>query len=289
MGGQNAVLPCEYFVTDWLDEEIDDYFLSAAKYSAQEKIKLFVDMLLALEALHSYEVFHRDLKADNLRACQKAVRRVVVAIDMGAAARFESGCIQSHYGAPVGAIGYAAPESTCGMAANRLLAPATDYFALGCLLYELFNADYFYHVTRYLNANFDVRLTAMQSEVLGISGDQAQVDAWKRTLAKFSAGVIEVPIDGIGSTVPRGVAGILNEVLAVLTNIDYRKRYSCGKWVRAKLGSALKVIENEALYQRQLSLSRERRRKKILAIAAKRDRLVNFLESRGGNGNSQVT
>lgn len=157
---------CEYFVVDWIDEEIDSYFLTAT-HSAREKLGLFLDMVLAVEALHSRSVFHRDLKADNMRAFQRALRRIVVAIDLGTAAKFDSGGIQATYGHSAGAPWYAAPEALCGLAGNRSIAPYTDYYALGCLLFELFNPDYFFRAAeRYWRETASQALVVFRFELL---------------------------------------------------------------------------------------------------------------------------
>lgn len=284
--GKTLSIPCEYFVVDWLDEEIDDYFFSGNKYSGLEKLRLLFEVLLAVEALHRHKIFHRDLKADNLRAFLKAARKLVVAIDLGTAARFDSGVLMSPYGTSVGARGYASPEAICGLAGNRKIAPFNDHYAIGCLLFELFNPDLFYRAIRNTNVGFDMRLGVMRTELLNKTDDESQVQAWHAALEKLGGGTNPVRIDGVGSSVPSGVASTLNELLGTLTNIDYRKRSVNSSWARLKLLSAIKALENEALYQKKLSLARERRKRREQAAAAKADRLARYLRERGQDGNA---
>lgn len=140
-GGITFTIPCSYFAIEWLDEQIDEYFLDRKPFTAIERLRLFRDVVLAVEALHREEVFHRDIKPDNLRSLTKALKRVVVAIDLGCAARLDSSAVAVAYGHSVGAPAYTSPEATCGLAGNRLVAPQTDHYALGCLLFEMFKKD----------------------------------------------------------------------------------------------------------------------------------------------------
>jgi hypothetical protein len=143
------------------------------------------------------------LKPDNLRLQQTALKRLVVAIDLGAAARSSSRHLQDEYYHSAGAPAYSAPEARCGLAGYRQLAPYTDCYALGCLLFELFNRDFFYHALLAKNPRYEAIQAGMSSYLMGIRNEAEQFIEWKKALSKFSVGVEPVPIDGPGSTVPR--------------------------------------------------------------------------------------
>jgi serine/threonine protein kinase len=117
--GLIVTLPCEYFAIEWVPEEIDDYFLRQQNFSVIDRLYLYCDIVKSVSALHAREVFHRDLKADNIRSDARDGVRTAVPIDMGTAARYESAMIESSYAAQVGALGYASPEAQCGLAGNR--------------------------------------------------------------------------------------------------------------------------------------------------------------------------
>jgi serine/threonine protein kinase len=259
-GGGTAVLPCEYFIVEWLDTELDDFFLRDIE-SAEVKLRLFNEIVLAVEMLHRHRVFHRDLKADNLRATQLATKRIVVAIDLGTAARIESGCIQAGYGGPVGAAFYAAPEAFAGLAGNRLVAHLSDTFALGCLLFELFNRDYFFKALRLANSDIGLRIAAMGHLVPTKDNDNKQLAEWDAALAKYAPGVTPIAIDGPGNMVPAAIAGLLSEVVASLTHFDYRRRMTLER-ARARIWSAIKVLRNEAEAKRRLAYAKEMRRRR---------------------------
>jgi serine/threonine protein kinase len=263
-GGPVITLPCPFFAVQWVDESIDDFFLNDHA-AAVAKLRLFNEIVLAVEALHRHEVFHRDLKADNLRALQVGVGKIVVAIDLGTAARFASGMLSDAYGYPVGARGYAAPEAICGLAGNRTLAPFTDTYALGCLLFELFNSLHFYYALRKDNPTFDVILAAMQTHVDGITDESAQIKEWGKVLTKHGMGVSPPLIDGVDSNVPAGIAPILNEILSSLTHINYERRMSLVT-VRRKTWSAIKILENQKIYNEKVKknkIQREHREEKL--------------------------
>ena len=259
----SVTIPCEYFAVEWVGSDIDDYFFQQEKFDALDKLYLFNEITLAVEALHRYEVFHRDLKPDNLRRYQEAIKRIVIAIDLGTAARFSSARLQPHYGHTAGAPAYSAPEAICGLAGNRVLAPYTDCYALGCLLFELFNRDYFYKALFTKNPRYQVIYTAMKAYLSGITDETDQVRAWKSALAKYSAGVEHVCIDGPGTTVPPGIATLLNETLRSLTHVDYSNRPIVLSKVRVRIWAAIRTLQNEKLNQRRIAMAKEIRRRRI--------------------------
>lgn len=267
--GHNATLPCEYFAVEWIEDDIDDYFFLQENIESLNKLYLFNELTLAVEALHRNEVFHRDLKRDNFRQYQEALKRVVVAIDLGTAARYDSGKIQQDYQHQVGASGYAAPEAIYGLAGHRKLAPYTDCYALGCLLYELFNRDYFFREWQIRNPRGHVIQSLMGLELQGKTNDADKLAAWRMALGKFSSGFEPVRMDGAGSTVPQGIASILNEVLRSLTHVNFSNRPINLEWVRVRIWSAIRVLQNEKLYQRKLAKSKEMRRRRIEKQARK--------------------
>jgi serine/threonine protein kinase len=277
-GGQ-FTLPCQYFAVEWIDEDIDKYFLLNDQYDPILKLKLFNEIVLAIEALHRYEVFHRDIKSDNLRSYQNALARIVVAIDLGTAARISSGYIQSDYIGSVGAPAYAAPEALCGLAGHRLLAPYTDQYALGCLLFELFNKDYYFRAVRARNPHYDFFLSAMGGYVNGEKDEENQLIKWKSAIRKHAAGFSQVVIDGEGSDVHRGIASLINYTANGLTNVDFSKRPKL-ELVRKQVWTAIRILENEKMCQHKVRLSKEMRRKRKEKLIQREIRLRKYLELR---------
>lgn len=279
-GGGGASLPCEYFAVDWLDGELDDFFLGRASSNAVDKLRLFNEIVLSIEALHNHEVFHRDIKADNLRAYSEGLRRIVVAIDLGTAARCDSGCLLAGYGGSVGAPAYAAPEATAGLAGNRLLAPYNDLYAMGCLLFELFNPDYFYQALHLSNPGLGVRVAAMAGAISAGMDQQRERVEWNAELDRMAKGVLSVSADGFGSQVPKCIAGIISDVVQALTAFDYRRRPIKLSYVRQKIWTAIRVLQNEAEAKRRTENARSMRSRRVEKARRKADRLESYLRNR---------
>jgi serine/threonine protein kinase len=276
---QGLTIPCEYFVVDWLDDQIDRFFEEQQDFTAVDKLRLFNEIVLAVEALHRHTVFHRDIKPDNLRAYMKALKRIVIAIDLGTAALWSSPPAQDEYFHQVGAGAYAPPEAICFFAGDREIAPYADLYALGCLLYELFNMDHFFIGLRKVNPHYELFLAAMYSK-MGAEPDRGKrIAVWKQEIQKMGKVIITPPIDGVGSTVPEGIAFLLKRALEALVHPDFRRRQTFDQ-VRRLIWAAIRALENERDYQRRLARTREwrraredkvrRREAKFLAMPASR-------------------
>lgn len=272
--GTKVIIACQYFAVEWINDGIDDFFLKQETFDAVDKLRLFNEVVLAVEALHSYEVFHRDLKADNLRSYQNALKRIVVAIDLGTAARFSASHLQADYNRSVGAPAYAAVEALCGLAGHRKLAPQTDLYALGCLLFELFNFDYFYARLYSLNPNYPTIQIGMTSFLNGVSNEQDQLNAWKKAISKFSNNVVPVQIDGPGSSVPPGISDLLNECLQSLTHVNFERRIKSFNHLRSRIWASIRVLENQKSYKIRMEKMKKNRLLREQKVIDKANRLA---------------
>src|SRR4029079_13006883 len=91
----------------------------------------------ALGAAHPRGVVHRDLKPSNLFLRGGQVDDVVV-LDFGIAHRSTLSQRMTGTGVLIGARDYMAPEQA---GASHDICPATDVFALGCVLYECLSGE----------------------------------------------------------------------------------------------------------------------------------------------------
>ena len=266
-------MPCRYFVVEWLEDDLESYIVranSGLKESA-EKLRVFNEAVLAVEAIHRNGIFHRDIKASNLRHRWDDEKRVVVAIDMGTAARIDSGYLALSYDAgPVGDLAYSSPESYGRLAGHRRVAPFTDIYGLGCLLFELFNPDHFYRQLEIRNPRIQLTYAAMATLVPINAKPKEQIEGWRAAIEKFGPGFVPVEIDAPGSTVPLAIAAQLNGLLSRLTHVDYERRIADLGAVRAVLWPLIRALENQEIYNRKLARTRELRQKK-LAAARERD------------------
>jgi serine/threonine protein kinase len=253
-GGQHVTIPCDYFVVEWIEEDVDAYFLDHSAHDAIGRLRLFRDICLVVEALHRYEVFHRDLKMDNIRAAQRALRKVVVAIDLGTAARFGSTPLLGAYATAVGHLSYAAPEAIAGLAGNRNIAPKSDLYALGCLLFELFHPGMYIQEFRRRNALFPTILHGMRQYLAGKVTPEEIEDAWSDALRDLARGIVKVELPANGAALPPAISDLVNEVLQHLTAVDFRKRPSL-EWARGRISTAVRVLEHEGESRTAVPLS----------------------------------
>lgn len=275
-GGFAIEIRCKYFVVDWLDEGLDDIFFGTTQITAEGKLRLFNEIVLAVEALHRLDVHHRDLKPDNLRAYTEAMKRIVVAIDLGTAARLDSPALLLGYGNPVGAIQYAAPETFCGFAGDRKFAYLSDIYALGCLLFELFNQDLFIAEVRRTPTR-DIVLAAMALDLHGVSPEH-RLAGWSKSFQRLGKSISPVSIAAPGHSVPLSIRSQLDQILARLTHFDITQRAKDLEAIRRTLWTAIHVLKHEKEQQRRDVARRLLRQRRLDKLTKQEGRLASFLE-----------
>lgn len=275
--GANVAIPCQYFAVDWVDDNLDNFFFNNGDVEAVQKLHLFNAIVLGVEALHQKEIFHRDIKQDNLRSYKDGTKNVVVAIDLGTAASFDSENLRSDYTIQPGANGYASPEARCGLSGNRFLSHYTDKYALGCLLFELFNKDYFYNAYIHRNTTYEPALFAMTSYLQGCKTEEEQFQQWKLALSKLGSNFSPVSINHYGSNVPHAIAHLLNEVLEKLTHHNFTVRPDFS-WVRKRIWSAIRILESEVRSQNYEQLRKNKRAARQVKVQKAQDDLNRYLQ-----------
>lgn len=267
-------LPAQFFAVDWLEDDIDEFFNRQEVHSAVDKLMLFNDVVLAVESLHSRLIFHRDLKVDNFRSKAKDDLREVVAIDLGAAARYESTPILAAYGCPVGLLMYSAPEAFCGMSGVRSIAPLSDMFALGCMLFELFHPDDYPTAYRTANSDFDFLFSVLKNKVDAEADPAEKIKIWNIEAAKLLRGLAAVSLSEDGSSAPAAVADLLSELVAGMTEPNFNYRWSSFSKVRQRCWTAIRVLENESLAKRRAQQAASRRAAKAAKALERAQRVT---------------
>jgi serine/threonine-protein kinase len=100
----------------------------AEPLALERKLEIVIEVLQGLAYAHERGVIHRDIKPSNIRIASDGAIKIM---DFGIA-RLQSADVTGS-GAIVGTPTYMAPEQIT----NGAITPATDVFAVGCMLYEL--------------------------------------------------------------------------------------------------------------------------------------------------------
>jgi len=125
-----------YLVLEHVDGERIDLYCDRRALDVDARVRLFLDVLAALEHAHSNLIVHRDLKPSNVLVARDGTVKL---LDFGIAKLLEE---EGKKGEPTlltreGGVAltpeYAAPEQITG----EPVTTATDVYALGVLLYEL--------------------------------------------------------------------------------------------------------------------------------------------------------
>ncbi len=120
-----------YLVMEWLHGEDLAQRLSRQSLTVAESLLLLRLVAAALSEAHERSIIHRDLKPSNLFLRDGKVEGVTL-LDFGVARRTGLDGITGT-GVVIGTPHYMSPEQARG---HRDLTPASDIFALGCVLYE---------------------------------------------------------------------------------------------------------------------------------------------------------
>ncbi len=99
--------------------------------SSEEAIKITKQLLEALQEVHSHEVFHRDIKPDNIHI---TVEGNVKLLDFGIVQESEDQDLTKE-GSVIGTISYMSPEIITSK--DKIANPRTDIYSVGVMLYEL--------------------------------------------------------------------------------------------------------------------------------------------------------
>ena len=254
--------PIDYFTTEWLDEDVDQYFFEQQRHSSIEKLEIFRLIVLAIQAIHEERIFHRDIKADNIRKKNVQGTDVLVIIDYGLAARLDEPPAAGPYPLEgLGAPGYRAPESILGLCFVRDFARGTDFWALGALLYEMFNRGFLWDDLK--KSNFSLILPAALNYLRPFPSYQERVDKLHDFLDLHGAVFSPPKISGRGSSVPSSISIELQKLFDSLCCFDYRSRQMNFDHIVRRVDICLSILRNRRKEARILEIKRERRENRI--------------------------
>ena len=289
-GGQSVTLTCVYFAMEWLDGDIEEYFARQDAYDALVKLALFRRIVLGVFRMHRERIVHRDIKYDNMRDIETSDReRFVVPIDLGTAIDLDSepDGQPSDYSLPVGARAFAPLEAWVGLADLRSLGTSGDVYALGCLLHDLFNLDY-YMVRLLEDPGFRNCWGACQARVSQLHLDKMSgkdvLREYHHVLRLTKHQVVLPTIYSDDTTVPNTGREQLNRLLQRLTDVDYAERECNVNRILHTLDSATRSLNHAIMEKHTRRVRRQRRQLRAQKMQAKQARLELYLAEQDPGG-----
>ncbi len=275
-----GTLPVPFIVVEHLPREVEDTFYKQDKISPRDKLLVFKQLLLSVISLHGSNIAHRDLKPDNMRAKSENEKNIVVLIDFGRATSKDKTHLKDvmAYSRHVGAAAYSAPEAHLGMSGIRDIILLDDIFALGCLLFELFNPDIFW--VRIKSSPWEHAMSAMGIELAAATDETKMMEIWSAEFPKLSFSVSPPRIDGFGNSLPASIAPLINRAYLQMIQFDFRKRTTDLNRIVTIIDSAIKVIDNHRAEDIARKHKRILKQRYVEKLERKELRLRRYLDGR---------
>jgi serine/threonine-protein kinase len=193
---------------EYVEGERIDRWCAARGLDPRERVRLFLQVVDAVDAAHRALIVHRDLKPANVLVTAAGVVKL---LDFGIAKSLDGLAPQAHTAAGLGPMTpeYAAPEQLQG----RPPTIAVDVWALGVLLHELLTGQLPFPVQGLGFAEVLQRLQAAPA-----SRASGRVDAQRLALARGAIGAWR-----------RQLRGDLDRVLATALEVDPARRYASAR------------------------------------------------------------
>jgi serine/threonine protein kinase len=129
-----------YLVLELADASLDELVLYRDKLSFVRRLELFRDVVLGAHQMHTADVVHRDVKAENCLVFQQPKKSVVKLTDLGRSKRLSEPTrfLAEDYINGRGDIRFAPPEALWGqIGPDETSMRRADLYLLGSVVYEL--------------------------------------------------------------------------------------------------------------------------------------------------------
>src|ERR1043166_379945 len=133
-----AALPdgSHYMVWEYIDgENLAQRLRARGTLPPREAVRIAIETLNGLEAIHRAGIIHRDIGPENLMIARDT--GTVKIIDLGVAKIDDPGVAVTRTGIFVGKLRYAAPEQLGFLPENERIDARADLYSLGMTLYEM--------------------------------------------------------------------------------------------------------------------------------------------------------
>jgi eukaryotic-like serine/threonine-protein kinase len=225
-----------YFVMELVQGVPITEFCDKHRLTAQERVKLFIQVCEAVQSAHQKGVIHRDLKPGNILVTLNAGRPLPVVIDFGIAKATNQSLTEKTYftrhATMIGTPAYMSPEQA---EMSRLdVDTRSDIYSLGVLLYELLTGSTPFPEKRLREAGYnEMQRILLEEEPQRPSTRLTTLQGEQRRLAAHTRGASEVALS-------RAFATDLDWIVMKCLEKDRARRYETANGLAADLVRHLK-------------------------------------------------
>jgi serine/threonine protein kinase len=127
--GSNAI---PYIVMEFIEGDTLGDYLRRGALEPKQAAEIIADVAVALAYAHAHNIFHRDLKPNNIALIEQGGKLRARVVDFGIAKALDSDMALTQTGEAIGSPRYMSPEQCLG----RNVDARSDIYSLGCVLYE---------------------------------------------------------------------------------------------------------------------------------------------------------
>lgn len=237
--------------------------LASATWTPANLLAAFRCMCRAVQRVHTHRITHRDIKPGNFLLIEKGGVKLS---DFGTARQFDTvgRPLAAGYTLPPGDLLYAAPETLAGLLdVDSELAFATDFFALGAILFEMFSGTKLGHHLASQRLHDNLCLFA------NVRPAQRQV-VYDQVVTSITDGYPLPAMAAQGPGVAPCIRDRVDDLYRCLAALDYHKRLTDFQAIFRRIDTCLLILEHAEKFSRWQE-QKERFRE---AREAKRERLA---------------
>lgn len=252
---KSFIVPVSLFASIFLPVDVRKSFFSAANdklKTCANRLRLFCSIISAVQCLHREGLCHRDLKPSNIMGVRQDGKCSAVLIDLGLSLAKPEIEKDLRLFSPQTEIPemYAAPEIYSGFQNEWELAQSADIYALGSMLFELFDKRTFYTVLRDTNGNgyWETVNNIRVGEEEFDGNLEKRLEVYHELLSDFASNII-IPRISEESILPNYIRKDIQKIIDSLCAFDYRKRTKENELhdIKTKLRTIAHILENEHL------------------------------------------
>ncbi|WP_290871731.1 serine/threonine-protein kinase [Aquabacterium sp.] len=222
VGVTPAGLP--FLVLEYIEGQSLLAWCEAQKLSLSQRLRLFLQVLAAVQHAHTKLVLHRDLKPGNIlvnaqgevKLLDFGIAKLILDADTGSAPSTE---LTQHHG-HVLTPDYAAPEQIAG----RPLTTASDVYALGVVLFELLTGQRPYRLPRGTRGALEEAILATEPRRPSSVWLEAEVQTHHPTALTLSE--LAMPFGHTPRRLSQQLKGDLDLIVATALQKDPARRYA---------------------------------------------------------------